>query len=111
MKMWRCTVCGLVFEGEEPPQVCPKCGVPAEKFELISDDQAKIIVRARKTNQLHSDLLAAVAKVEAIANAGIEDNLDPPCVKVFTTAKEAARLVRQFGVAEIQVHVNKGKWG
>ncbi|MHB8105843.1 MAG: rubredoxin-like domain-containing protein [Candidatus Cryosericum sp.] len=109
--MWRCMVCGLVFEGEEPPQVCPKCGAPAEKFEPISDDQAKIIARARKTNQLHSDLLAAVAKVEAIANAGIDDNLDPPCVKVFTAAREAARLVRQLGVAEIQAHVNKGKWG
>lgn len=111
MKMWRCAVCGLVFEGDEPPQACPKCGMPGEKFELVSDDQVKIIVRARRTNQLHSDLLAALAKVEAIADAGIEDNLDPGCVRTFTKAKEAARLVRQSGVAEIQVHVNKGKWG
>lgn len=111
MKMWRCPVCGLVFEGEEPPQACPKCGTPGEKFGLIPDDQAKTIVRARRTNQLHSDLLAALAKVEAIADAGIEDSLDPGCLKTFTKAKETARLVREFGIAEIQVHVNKGKWG
>jgi len=111
MKMWRCAVCGLVFEGDERPQACPKCGAPGDKFELVSDDQVKIIMRARRTNQLHSDLLAALAKVEAVADAGIEDNLDPGCLRTFTKAKEAVRLVRQFGVAEIQVHVNKDKWG
>ncbi len=111
MKMWRCTVCGFVYEGDQPPQACPKCGAPAEKFELISEEQSKIIERARRTNQLHSDLLAALAKVEAVADAGIEDNLDPGCLRTFTKAKEVARLVRQFSVAEIQIHVNKGKWG
>ncbi len=111
MKMWRCTVCGFVYEGDRPPETCPKCGSPSEKFEPVPEDQVKVIERARRTNQLHSDLLAALARVEAIADAGIEDNLDPGCLKTFTKAKEAARLVRQFGVAEIQVHVNKGKWG
>ncbi|MGE5380553.1 MAG: FAD-dependent oxidoreductase [Methylocystaceae bacterium] len=31
-RRWRCQVCGQVFEGEEPPQVCPACGVGAENF-------------------------------------------------------------------------------
>jgi predicted nucleic acid-binding Zn-ribbon protein len=111
MKMWRCTVCGLLYEGENPPGACPKCGAPAEKFELVSEEQVSVIERARKTNQLHIDLLAEVAKIEAIADAGIEDNLDPSCLRTFMKAKEAARLVRQFSVAEVRVHVNKGKWG
>jgi len=82
MKMWRCTVCGLLYEGENPPESCPKCGAPAEKFELVSEEQIGVIEHARKTNQLHSDLLA-----------------------------ELAKLLRQFSVAEVRVHVNKNKWG
>ncbi len=32
MKKFICTVCGYVFEGEEPPAECPVCGQPREKF-------------------------------------------------------------------------------
>ena len=27
-----CSVCGYVYEGENPPEKCPQCGVPASKF-------------------------------------------------------------------------------
>lgn len=33
---WRCTVCGHIHEGEEPPEKCPVCGQGKEKFEKIS---------------------------------------------------------------------------
>lgn len=36
MKKWRCTVCGYVYEGETPPEKCPNCGAPKEKFELLT---------------------------------------------------------------------------
>ena len=29
---WVCTVCGYVHEGDTPPEKCPVCKVPAEKF-------------------------------------------------------------------------------
>ncbi|MDR2502329.1 MAG: NADH peroxidase [Oscillospiraceae bacterium] len=32
MKKWICTVCGYVHEGDAPPDSCPVCKVPAEKF-------------------------------------------------------------------------------
>ena len=31
-KKWVCTVCGYVHEGDNPPEKCPQCGVPASKF-------------------------------------------------------------------------------
>jgi len=31
---WRCTVCGYVHRGPEPPDECPVCGAPGEAFEL-----------------------------------------------------------------------------
>ncbi len=32
-KAWRCTVCGYVHHGEEPPDFCPLCGAGKEEFE------------------------------------------------------------------------------
>ncbi|MBR6159297.1 MAG: NADH peroxidase, partial [Lachnospiraceae bacterium] len=29
---WVCQVCGYVHEGPEPPEACPQCKAPAEKF-------------------------------------------------------------------------------
>ena len=41
MKKWVCTVCGYVYEGEQAPEKCPQCGVPASKFkEQASDEMA-----------------------------------------------------------------------
>ncbi|MQN01374.1 MAG: NADH peroxidase [Lachnospiraceae bacterium] len=32
MAKWVCSVCGYVYEGEEPPKQCPVCKAPASKF-------------------------------------------------------------------------------
>ncbi len=32
MRFWRCTVCGYIHKGPEPPEKCPNCGAPKEKF-------------------------------------------------------------------------------
>lgn len=37
MTRWRCTVCGYVCEGEEPPEECPVCGAPQTAFERVED--------------------------------------------------------------------------
>ena len=39
MKKWVCSVCGYVYEGENPPEKCPQCGVPASKFKEQSGDR------------------------------------------------------------------------
>ncbi len=30
---WVCSVCGYVYEGEQPPEKCPVCKAPASKFQ------------------------------------------------------------------------------
>ena len=35
MDIWVCTVCGFVYIGEQPPELCPVCKVPPYKFEKI----------------------------------------------------------------------------
>lgn len=35
-KIWRCTICGYLHEGETPPVVCPVCHADASKFVLVT---------------------------------------------------------------------------
>ena len=32
MKKFACSICGYVYEGENPPEKCPQCGASADKF-------------------------------------------------------------------------------
>ena len=38
-KKWMCSVCGYVHEGPEPPERCPQCKQPREKFVEVKSDQ------------------------------------------------------------------------
>lgn len=40
MKKWRCTVCGYIHEGDEPPEKCPVCGADKSKFEELTAESA-----------------------------------------------------------------------
>ena len=83
MKKWKCSVCGYIHDGDEAPEACPKCGAPASKFELLGDAAAGLVERSRRTNALHCRMVGLARKIEAACKEGIEDNLDPGCVKVF----------------------------
>jgi len=40
VKKWKCTVCGYIHEGEEPPEKCPICGADRSKFvEIVSKEE------------------------------------------------------------------------
>jgi len=39
MKKWKCTVCGYIHEGEEPPDECPVCGADKSLFELVEGEK------------------------------------------------------------------------
>ena len=109
--MWKCGVCGYLYDGDEAHEQCPKCGAPKEKFGKLSDEEAQLVERSRLTNGLHMKLATLMSEVLCVAEQGIEDDLDPPCVAIFTKAKECAWAIRQMVKAEIQGHVGKGKWG
>ncbi len=42
MKKWRCTVCGYIHTGNEPPDKCPNCGAPKAKFVEVPADFEQI---------------------------------------------------------------------
>jgi hypothetical protein len=109
--MWRCGVCGYVWDGEEPPDKCPKCGAAKERFVELDDKAMELIERSRFTNSLHMQLSLLLEQVMDVAEDGIDDNLDPGCVKIFKRAMEQADVLQQSVKAELQGHMNKGKWG
>lgn len=37
--VWVCTICGFVYIGNEPPELCPVCKVPPWKFEKIEENE------------------------------------------------------------------------
>ncbi|MGM9978850.1 MAG: glutamate synthase-related protein [Clostridium sp.] len=58
MKRFVCTVCGYVYEGEEPPKECPICKQPASKFreEDIDLDKENIKISSSSNKNNMTDL-------------------------------------------------------
>ncbi len=106
----KCEVCGLIHEAEAMGEKCPKCGAPKEKFVELEQEVADKVTRSQKSNDLHAALINLMKEVEKVADCGIEDNLDPGCVKIFKEAKEAAVMFKRKSMAEIAGHVGKSKY-
>jgi len=57
MAKYICSVCGYVHEGDEAPEKCPQCGVPASKFKKVEESdkiqfvQEHVIGVARGTGE------------------------------------------------------------
>ncbi|MEM2207383.1 MAG: hypothetical protein QXG17_01645 [Sulfolobales archaeon] len=111
MTLWKCQVCGYVYEGIEAPERCPKCGAPRERFKLLSEQEVQLILRSRKSNYLHMKALTLLRDLLAVADELIQDNLDPACVKLATEERESALTTIQKIMAELETHEKKGKWG
>lgn len=109
--MWRCGVCGYIHDGDSAPEKCPKCGAPMEKFQNLDEEAAAKIERSRFTNSLLMELATLMSSVKDLCLAGIEDELDPPCVQIFNDTLKCATETEQKVKAEIQSHIGKGKWG
>jgi rubredoxin len=109
-KLYRCSVCGYVHEGDGAPDKCPKCGIAAEKFEELSPEAAEKIYRSNKTNAIHMEIITLAEKIIALSQAGLDDNLDPKCMKAFNSTKDEAWVIKQRLKAELAGHMNLGKW-
>ena len=109
--MWQCASCNYMWDDEEPPDKCPKCGAARAKFAKLDDKAMELVERSRFTNALHMQLYAILEQVMDLAEDGVDDNLDPPCGRIFKRAMEQAEFLQQSIKAELQGHMKKGKWG
>lgn len=109
-KLFKCSVCNFVWEGESAPAICPKCGQPHEKYHELPADTANKVYHSERTNDIHMEMIILIDKVIALSKEGIELNLDPACVSGFEKAISEGYVIKQRAKAEIENHISKGKW-
>jgi len=51
MKKWRCTVCGYIHDGDEPPEKCPVCGADKSLFEEIIEEADAGLQDSKQTDE------------------------------------------------------------
>ena len=99
MKKWVCSVCGYVFEGENPPEKCPQCKAPASKF----TEQAGDMVWASE----HVVGVAQGAPEDIIAD--LRSNFNGECSEVGMYLA-MARVAHREGYPEIGLYWEKAAW-
>ena len=97
---WTCSVCGYTHEGSEPPEKCPQCGVPAEKF--MKAEEGK-----REWADQH---VVGVAKgVDPEIVQGLKDNFTGECTEVGMYLA-MSRVAHREGYPEIGLYWEKAAW-
>ena len=99
MKKWVCSVCGYVFEGEQPPAQCPVCKVPAEKFVLQGEEKTWA-----------AEHVVGVAKgVPQEIIDGLRANFEGECSEVVMYLA-MARVAHREGYPEIGLYWEKAAY-
>jgi PAS domain S-box-containing protein len=52
-RRWKCSVCGYVHVGDEPPAICPVCGADRSQFTLLATEQPAGLQALIATFMLH----------------------------------------------------------
>ena len=99
MKKFVCTVCGYVHEGDEAPEKCPVCKVPAEKFAEQKGE--------RTWAAEHVIGVAAGAPQEIID--GLRANFEGECSEVGMYLA-MARVAHREGYPEIGLYWEKAAY-
>ena len=104
MKKWVCSVCGYVYEGENPPAQCPVCKVPAEKFVLQSGEMSWAAEHVVGVGKSFGADVPEEVKAEIIA--GLRSNFEGECSEVGMYLA-MARVAYREGYPEIGMYWEK----
>ncbi|MBQ1889023.1 MAG: NADH peroxidase [Firmicutes bacterium] len=97
---WVCSVCGYVHEGDQPPERCPQCKVPAEKFNKMEEGELTWA----------AEHVVGVAKgVDPEIVQGLRDNFTGECSEVGMYLA-MARVAHREGYPEIGLYWEKAAW-
>ncbi len=110
MKMWRCEICGYLHEGEEPPDICPKCGYPKENFKLLDEEEAEMMRDALATREKYAQIYDHLEAVHKVAQEGIDLNLDEGCNEIFGKTQKDIETMRDTIKEELAGHAQECIW-
>ena len=98
MKKWVCSVCGYVYEGENPPEKCPQCGVPGAKFTEQKGEMSWAAEHVVGVGKAFGDNVPAEVQKEIID--GLNANFTGECTEVGMYLA-MSRVAYREGYAEI----------
>lgn len=87
-KKWKCTVCGYVHEGDQPPEQCPSCGAPKSQFVLLTELPGELLEDLKK---VFAEESKAYVRNLAFARRADREEL-PQIAKLFRAVAEAERV-------------------
>ena len=99
MKKWVCTICGYVYEGENPPSECPVCKAGAEKF----------AEQAGELNYADEHRIGVAQGVDAEIIEGLRMNFTGECTEVGMYLAMARQAHRE-GYPEIGLYYEKAAY-
>lgn len=96
---WTCTVCGYTHEGDTPPEACPQCKVPAEKFKKVDGNM----------EWADEHVVGVVKDVDSEIIQGLRDNFNGECSEVGMYLA-MSRVAHREGYPEIGLYWEKAAW-
>ncbi len=116
MKKWKCSVCGYVHVGDEPPEKCPVCGADRSMFKEIveespaSSDAETASALGADAADTSSGAATSVASQDAAAPETSSEPLAPSSFRTtFLKYYEiTTRLMVKYHAHPIAVHIPNG---
>ena len=109
MKKWKCTVCGYIHTGDEPPEKCPVCGAPKSKFIDVTEPE---ITAPKPAPPAAPDTrqTAASPKIAAPVAAAVAATADPEPVSPFKDSRYRwlLEMMTRYHGHPISVHIPNG---
>jgi len=78
MKVWQCSVCKYIHRGNQPPEKCPVCGVPASKFKEI--DEASIPVKPGAKKPPKKEIIEETSIIDKVQSLMVKHHAHPVSV-------------------------------
>lgn len=72
IKKWRCVICNEIFEGIEPPEVCPACGASEDQFEIYEEVVNQVEAVSGAAIVIVGNNAAGTAACEAIRKRSVD---------------------------------------
>ena len=99
MKKYVCPVCGYVHEGDTPPEKCPLCKVPGEKFNEMTGERTWAA----------EHVLGVAKDAPEVIKQGLRENFEGECCEVGMYLA-MARVAHREGYPEIGLYWEKAAY-
>lgn len=98
MKKWKCSVCGYIHTGDDPPEKCPVCGADKSKFVLLESENSNTATEVENANQPTTDTQESKKEQEK----SIHSN------KIIDKYPQLTQYMTKYHAHPVSVHIPNG---